>query len=377
MSRKSLTAEQRAEPGVATPPAASFVEPVAPEPWRLLAPDGSTAKGYELGLPAEELLSCYRAMLLSRAVDRQAFSLQRQGRLGTFSTVEGQEAAVVGSAWALDPDRDWVVPQYRELPAMLRQGYPLESFFLYFKGYPAGNRIPDGVNLLPFQISLATQLPHAAGLAWGLQAQGSDGAVLAYFGDGASSEGDTHEAMNLAGVRRAPVVFFLQNNGWAISTPLAKQTAGSLVSRAGGYGFPGVLVDGNDLLAIWEATRWAIGRARQGLGPTLIEAMTYRLGPHNTADDPSRYRSDEEVRKRRDLDPLIRVRALIEQSGELEEADFAELEREATARVDSAIDHVENLPLPETGELFDHVHETISARASRQMEKALAGAQST
>src|ERR1700716_596484 len=198
-------------------------------------------------------------MLRSRRLDERAFNLQRQGRLGTFSPVHGQEASVLGSSLALDPARDWVVPQYRELPAMLRQGYTLERFFLYVMGNPEGNEMSAGVNLLPFQISLATQLPHAVGLAWGLRHQGRDGVVCVYFGDGGSSEGDFHEACNLAGVRRAPVVFFLQNNGWAISTPVSKQTAApSFAARAAGYGFPGELIDGNDLFAVYEAASRAV-----------------------------------------------------------------------------------------------------------------------
>jgi pyruvate dehydrogenase E1 component alpha subunit len=229
-----------------------------PPPTRILAPDGTVPEGYSPPLSQGELLAAYRAMLLSRRVDERAFNLQRQGRLGVFSPINGQEASVIGSAFALDPARDWVVPQYRELPAMLHQGYTLERFLLYCMGNPEGNHMPDGVNLLPIQISLATQLPHAVGLAWGLRHQGLDSAVCVYFGDGGSSEGDFHEACNLAGVRRAPVIFFLQNNRWAISTPVSKQTAGSFAARAAGYGFPGDLVDGNDFFAVYEATARAV-----------------------------------------------------------------------------------------------------------------------
>src|SRR5437588_5751515 len=167
-------------------------------PTRILAPDGTVPDGYRPPLPADELLAAFRLMLLSRRVDERASNLQRQGRLGTFSPVQGQEASVVGSAWALDPARDWVVPQYRELPAMVRQGHPLEKVLLYFMGNPVGNRMEEGVNVLPVQISLAAQVPHAVGLAWGLRHQGRDSCVITYFGDGASSEGDVHEAMNLA-----------------------------------------------------------------------------------------------------------------------------------------------------------------------------------
>jgi pyruvate dehydrogenase E1 component alpha subunit len=299
-------------------------------------------------------------MELSRAFDRRCFSLQRQGRLGTFSTVEGEEAAVIGSALALDPARDWVVPQYRELPAMLHMGYSLTSFLRYFMGDPAGNAMPEGVNVLPFQISLAAQLPHAVGLAWGLRHQGRDGVVCAYFGDGASSEGDAHEAMNLAGVRRAPVVFVLKNNGWAISTPVSLQTAApSFAARAEGYGFPGVVVDGNDLAAVYDAMCAAVARARSGDGPTLIEARTWRLGPHNTADDPTRYVDPEELDRRRVDDPLVRLRSLVEVDGDA-------LRAEVEAEIDAAVAAAEGGAPPGPTALFDHVYADPPERVRRQ-----------
>lgn len=328
-----------------------------PTPTRILAPDGSVPDGYSSPLHGEELLAAYRLMLLSRRIDERAFNLQRQGRLGTFSPVEGQEASVVGSAWALDPRRDWVVPQYRELPAMLRQGYTLERFFLYFKGNPEGNLMPPGVKLLPYQISLATQLPHAVGLAWGLRHQGLDGVVCVYFGDGGSSEGDFHEACNLAGLRRAPVIFLLQNNRWAISTPVHKQTAApSFAARAAGYGFPGELVDGNDFFAVYETTRRAVERARAGDGPTLIETRTYRMGPHNTADDPTRYVDPDELEAHRALDPIARLRAYLEDAGvlgaEIEDRMRAEIEEQVAAALAAAEAH----EAPRAEQIFDHVY---------------------
>lgn len=338
-----------------------------PSGTRILAPDGTVPDGYRSPLSDTELLSAFRLMLLSRRVDERAFSLQRQGRLGTFSPVHGQEASVVGSAWALDPARDWVVPQYRELPAMLRQGYTLERFFLYFKGNPEGNRIPDEVNLLPYQISLATQLPHAVGLAWGLGHQGRDGVVCVYFGDGASSEGDFHEACNLAGLRRAPVIFLLQNNHWAISTPVTKQTAAvSFASRAAGYGFPGELVDGNDFFAVYEAARAAVQRARAGEGPTLIEARTYRMGPHNTADDPRRYVDPQELEAYRALDPIDRLRAYLEDAGLLKAGDEERMREEIEAEMASALAAAEAKAEPRPEQIFDHVYAEPPSRLAAQ-----------
>jgi len=327
-----------------------------PVPTQILAPDGTVPDGYQAPLGRADLLSAYRSMLLSRRVDERAFNLQRQGRLGVFSPVNGQEASVIGSAFALDPTRDWVVPQYRELPAMLHHGYSLERFLLYCMGNPEGNRMPDGVNLLPIQISLATQLPHAVGLAWGLRHQGRDGVVCVYFGDGASSEGDFHEACNLAGVQRAPVIFLLQNNRWAISTPVSKQTAGSFAPRAAGYGFPGELVDGNDFFAVYEATARAVTRARTGEGPTLIESRTYRMGPHNTADDPTRYVDPAELEVHRALDPVVRLRGFLLDadllSDELEQRMRAEIEEELAAAVAAA----EARGAGRSEQIFDHVY---------------------
>lgn len=339
----------------------------APEPVRRLRPDGTLEEGYEPTLPASELVAAFRLMLLTRTFDERAFSLQRQGRLGTFSPVTGQEASVVGSAWALDPARDWVVPQYRELPAMLRQGHTLEKFLLYFMGNPVGNRMEEGVKVLPVQISLAAQVPHAVGLAWGLRHQHREGCVLTYFGDGASSEGDTHEAMNLAGVRRAPVIFFLQNNGWAISTPVHKQTAApSFALRAAGYGFPGELVDGNDLFAVHEVTERAVARARAGDGPTLIESRTYRLGPHNTADDPTRYVDPEELRARRELDPIPRVRAYLRARGLLDEEGEQRMQAELSEEVERAVRDAEAFRPAHPGQIFDHVYARPPARVQDQ-----------
>jgi pyruvate dehydrogenase E1 component alpha subunit len=340
------------------------------EPLRVLHPDGSLADGHTPAMDDDALLEAWRAMLLSRTFDERAFSLQRQGRLGTFSTVNGEEAAVIGSAWALDPARDWVVPQYRELPAMLRQGYTLHKALQYFVGNPAGNDMGEGVRVLPYQISLAAQIPHAVGLAWGLRHQGLDGVVLVFFGEGASSEGDAHEALNLAGVRRAPVVFVLKNNGWAISTPVSKQTAApSLAARAAGVGFPGELVDGNDLFAVHDATVRAVARARAGEGPTLIEARTYRMGPHNTSDDPTRYHDATELERQRGFDPLERVRRHLGERGLTDEASEEALRAEAKAEVDAAVAAVEAEPAPGVDALFDHVFADPPARVARQREE--------
>ena len=239
-------------------------------------------------------------MMLGRAFDRKCLSLQRQGRLGTFAPIFGQEATLVGVAMALDPARDWAVPQYRELPVQIRQGVPLETVAIYRRGHPDGGIVPEGVRMFATQVSLAAQLPHAVGLAWGMKMKGEDGAVAVFFGDGASSEGDFHESCNLAGVVDAPVLFVLQNNQWAISTPRSIQTAGAdLASRAPAYGFPGVSVDGNDLFAVHAVAADAVARARAGKGATADRGAHL---PHGHAHHRRRSRPLHRFRRARTLE---------------------------------------------------------------------------
>lgn len=333
-------------------------QPVAP--FSLLNQDGtltlaSPDTGQEL-MDFATIKAALRYMVLTRVFDEKATAMQRQGRFGTFSSVRGQEAAVVGSSFALDPARDWIAPQYRELPALLRHGYPLKHFAMYFMGNPRGGAIPNNVNMLPLQISLAAQVPQAVGIGWGLKLQGSDGVAITYFGDGASSEGDIHESLNLAGIMKAPVIFFLQNNGWAISTPREIQTAArSLAERALGYGIHGVTVDGNDLLAVNQVTTQAVARARAGEGPTLIEAITYRTGPHNTADDPTRYVDEAKLAEWITRDPIERIENYLKLQGQWDEAAAAVLREECAVEVDAAMEQARAEAAPGSEALFDFV----------------------
>jgi len=339
------------------------------QPLQLLDPEGALVGGAQVQLSDTQAVKGLRLMMLSRAVDRRAISLQRQGRLGTVAPVIGQEAAMVGSAMALDPTRDWIVPQYRELPALLHHGYPLDHFFLYLKGNAAGAAVPDSVNMLPIQIALGVQIPHAVGLGWGLRLRGLDSVVICYFGDGASSEGDFHEACNLAGLIQAPVVFFLSDNGWAISTPRRIQTAGeTFAERAPTYGFPGVIVDGNDLFAVHAVTLQAVERARAGNGPTLIEARTYRMGPHTTADDPTRYVDPAEHAIWETRDPITRMQRYLA-SKQLWDVDLNEATaREIAAEIDRAIEAAEAFPSPSVEDLFTHAYAELPRRLLAQRE---------
>jgi len=317
----------------------------------ILDADGQLDAALEPDLSPDELKRMYRAMVLGRRVDERMVRLQRQGRIGTFAPIKGQEAAQVGSVAALTP-RDWVVPSFRETATMLWRGWPIEKILRFFSGHLEGGQPEPAQRDLPIAIPVATQLPHAVGLAYAAQYRGEDAVVMAYFGDGATSEGDFHEAANFAGVWHVPVVFVCQNNQWAISVPLKKQThSRTIAQKALAYGFPGVQVDGNDLLAVHAASRDAVARARAGDGPTLIECVTYRLSMHTTADDPTKYRSEEEVAAWERKDPLTRVRAYMEKKGLLEPG----LEEAVDAEIAEAVARFEAMGAPDPLVAFDHV----------------------
>ena len=334
----------------------------------MLRPDGSLVPGARPMMDEELVLEAARWMLLSRLYDQRATTLQRQGAYGVFSPTLGQEASVIGSAMALDPARDWIVPQYRELMAVVHHGYPLERIAATHMGRSTeATRIPEGVNVLPTQIALAAQLPHAVGLAWGLKLQGRDSVVMAYIGEGGSSEGDFHEALNLAGVRRAPVVFFMQNNQWAISTSRSVQSATtSFALRAAGYGFTGVEVDGNDLLAVYEVSVEAVKRARSGAGPTLIESITYRMGFHNTTDNPALYEDPALRQDAQERDPIERVTKYLASLGMWNQEREVETTASVRQEIDAAIEKALTFPAVEPGHLFENVYAQPPERLLRQ-----------
>lgn len=320
----------------------------------------------------EQIVEALRLMLLSRALDELCIRLQRLNRLGVYAPVQGQEAAVVGSAITLDPVCDWMIPASREQPAMLRHGLPLENLLATYMGRIDHGRIPDGVKLLPRQQAIGAQLPHAVGVAWALKLRRLPAVALVYFGDGAASEGDFHEAANLAGVQRVPLVFVLINNRWAISTPVAKQTAADDLSvRAAGYGFPGVRVDGDDLFAVYEAAREAVARARSGAGPTLIEACTYRVGFHNTSDNPREYRDEAEVAAAVANDPIERVRSRATHAGIWSTEKEATISHEISTELDAAYKEVASLPRPGPEAIFEHVYGELPTRVRRQRDNVL------
>ena len=315
----------------------------------------------------------YRAMVFARTYDRKGTSLQKQGRLATYAPFEGQEAAQVGSAAALHPD-DWMVATYRDAAAMWMQGYPLELLFAGRTGDERGGSPPDHVPVLPPSITVGGHMVHAVGLAWAAKNFKDGRVALTYFGDGATSEGDFHEAMNFAAVFETPCIFFCQNNGWAISLPRELQTRSETIAqKAIAYGMPGFQVDGNDLFAVYEMTLEAVDRARSGGGPTLIEAVTYRIGPHTTADDPGRYRSSEDAAEWGRRDPLERVRLYLSEREAWSDPWQAQIEGEAAAEIDRAIGLAEQMPPLSAADIFDAVFEEPTPNLRRQQTEAGAG----
>jgi pyruvate dehydrogenase E1 component alpha subunit len=318
----------------------------------ILDAEGRLDVALEPKIPDDELKRMYRGMLLGRLLDERMVRLQRQGRIGTFAPIKGQEASQIGSVATLGAT-DWMVPSFRETAAMLWRGWPIERMLMFFAGHVEGGQPAPTQRDLPIAIPVGTQLPHAVGLAYAAQYRGDDVVVMVYFGDGATSEGDFHEALNFAGVWHVPVVFVCQNNQWAISVPVKKQThSRTLAQKALAYGFPGIQVDGNDVLAVYAATREAVDRARAGDGPTLIECVTYRLAMHTTADDPTKYRSPEEVAEWERKDPLNRFREYLAKRKLLEDG----LEQTLEDEIGAAVKRFEAMPPPDPLIPFDHVY---------------------
>jgi pyruvate dehydrogenase E1 component alpha subunit len=334
----------------------------------ILDSEGSLDTALEPDLSAEDLKRLHRAMLLGRRLDERMIRLQRQGRIGTFAPIKGQEASQIGAAFTLRPS-DWMVPSFRETAAMLMRGWPIETLLRFFAGHLEGGQPAPDQHDLPITIPVATQLPHAVGLAYAAQYRGDDVVVMTFFGDGATSEGDFHEALNFAGVWHVPVVFVCQNNQWAISVPLKKQThSRTLAQKALAYGIPGLQVDGNDVLAVYAAAREAVARARAGDGPTLIECVTYRLGMHTTADDPTKYRTAEEVEAWERKDPLTRFGAYLQKKNLLEDGLIESIDAEIAA----AVERFEALGPPDPLGMFDHVYAERPDHLEHQRREAAA-----
>ncbi|MBU5637425.1 pyruvate dehydrogenase (acetyl-transferring) E1 component subunit alpha [Geomonas sp. Red69] len=313
-----------------------------------------------------EIWRIYELMLLARIFDERAVALQREGRIGTYPPIRGQEAAQVGSAFALT-EKDWLFPSFREMGAHLTLGYPISQLLQYWGGDERAQKVPPHLNIFPFCVAVGSQIPQAAGAALAARYRRDPVAVVTYFGDGATSKGDFHEGMNLAGVFNLPLVFICQNNQWAISIPLKGQTASaSLAQKAIAYGFEGVQVDGNDVFAVYRATRQAVEKARSGGGPTFIECLTYRMADHTTADDAGRYRSAEEVAYWGERDPILRLERFLEGRGLWSPQKGEEAAAKVATIVDDGVREMESQPPPAAADLFEGVLATLTPRQAGQ-----------
>jgi pyruvate dehydrogenase E1 component alpha subunit len=347
-----------------------------PELVQLLTPEGERLEhpDYPLDLTPEEVRGLYRDLVLVRRIDTEATALQRQGELGIWASLLGQEAAQVGSGRAMEAD-DFAFPTYREHGVAWCRGVDPLWLLGLFRGVNLGGWDPKAHNFNLYTIVIGSQTLHATGYAMGIQRDGGDaggnypGAAIAYFGDGASSQGDVNEAFVWASVYNAPVVFFCQNNQWAISEPIEKQTRIPLYQRASGFGFPGVRVDGNDVLACLAVTRAALARAREGSGPTLIEAYTYRMGAHTTSDDPTRYRLADELESWKLKDPIERVKAYLARHGLAEHAFFDDLDAESEKLAEHVREGCRSLPDPDPMSMFEHAYVEQTVPLARQQEQ--------
>jgi pyruvate dehydrogenase E1 component alpha subunit len=320
-------------------------------------------------LSDDKLIEMYKTMVYSRIIDTKVLQFQRQGRILTYAPNLGQEAAQVASAFAMDK-KDWVASAFRELGVWLHRGAPLYNILLYWYGNEMGMKMPEDVRILPVSVPIASQLQHATGLAFAARYKGDKEVAIGFVGDGGTSQGDFHEALNFAGVADLPCVFIVQNNQFAISTRRSVQTkVGTIAQKAMAYGIKGVQVDGNDVFAMYAVTKEAIDRARDGHGPTLIEAYTYRLGAHTTADDPSVYRDKAEVKEWEKKDPIDRLYKYLLSKGlwdESKDADYRE-ERETFVKAEfKKVEQSEDITLEE---VFDYIYESRTPLLEEEYKK--------
>jgi pyruvate dehydrogenase E1 component alpha subunit len=340
-----------------------------------LRDDGTVDPALDPDLGRMDLLFLFRKMLLLRALDEKAINLQRSGRIGFYVPCAGQEAAEIGSGFSLE-EGDWIFPSYRDHGVALLRGYPLSSLVGQLFGNTSdttkGRQMPNhwcdrSINLVSVSSPVATHLPHAVGAAYASKLRGEKVAAIAYFGDGGTSTEVFHVAMNFAGVYRTPTVFFCSNNQYAISLPVSRQTASDTIAqKAAAYGFEGVRVDGNDILAVTKVTRDALARARAGGGPTLVEAVTYRMGPHSTADDPTRYRTEEELVSWAIRDPVRRFTEYLKRAGIVDETMEEAVAEEVREEIGNAVNACEAAPPVSPASLVEDVYEEIPLHLAEQ-----------
>jgi len=347
---------------------------------QVIKPTGEYVQEMEPEIPKQDLRRLYGLMVLARNLDIRGLQLQRQGRIGFYIGWLGQEAAQLGSAYALKPE-DWVFPAYREMSAALLRGLTIKQlmnqYFANAEDIQKGRQLMNlfgskSINFVTGSAPIATQIPHAVGAAMAAKIRGDPIVTLVYFGDGATSENDFHTGMNFAGVFKAPTIFFCQNNHWAISVPYERQTAAETIAiKAKAYGFEGVRVDGNDILAVYRTTKEAVDKAREGGGPTLIEAVTYRMGPHSSSDDPKRYRTEQEIEEWQRRDPIVRFRRYLEKKKIWSESDEKKAQEDANKEIDEAVAYAEKIPKPAIETLFTDVYEEMPWHLREQLQELL------
>jgi len=331
-------------------------DPLKGQMLQLLDEKGSLSGKHQPMLSDEEALRLYKVMRLCRVMDQKALAMQRQGRMVTYVPTAGQEAASVGAIAALRKE-DWVVPAFRETPGQIARGMKLSEVLLWQRGNEQGFSVMPSYRMMPVAVPVGSQTLHAVGISWAMKLRKEPLVAMTFFGDGGTSEGDFHEAMNFAAVFATPTVFLCENNGWAISMPRERQTSSETIAeKACAYGMPGVLVDGNDLLAMVAVTRDAVDRARRGEGPTLIEALTYRMGPHTTTDDAGRYRVGEDVEEWRTRDPIDRVREHLKAIDAWTQGWEDDVEAAASVDIEAAVERVESLAPPSPDAMFDRMY---------------------
>ena len=332
------------------------VAPAERDLRRVIGDGNSLPDGEVAGLEESDLVALYRDLVLLRTYDERSLVYHRQGRIGTYAIFWGHEAMQVGAVRAL-ADEDWIFPSYRESAIGLLRGMPPETVLSWWRGHPAGWWDPREYRVASVAVPIATHVPHAVGFAWGKKLREEATCAIAFFGDGATSEGAFHEGANFAAVMEAPVVLFCNNNYWAISTPLSAQTrAETLADKAAGYGMPGIRVDGGDVLAVYEATSEAVARARAGNGPTFIEAVTYRCAPHATADDPTAYIDPARVELERENECVLRYERYLRRLGVLADDVVEEARAEALEAMRAGIAAAEALPAPDPALVTKHAY---------------------
>jgi pyruvate dehydrogenase E1 component alpha subunit len=355
---------------MATNVGARFIAPDTDmAPYQILNAEGKLV-GEMPDLSTERLLSLYRYMQLGRAFSNKIIALQRQGRATTFGSLLGQEATAVGLAAPLQP-QDWLTTSYRELASLMVKGFPIAKLVYAFRGF-ISDQFPTETHCLPIQIVIGTQMLHAVGLAMAAKIAGDPVVAVGVCGDGATSEGDFNEALNFAGVFQAPVVLVVQNNGWAISIPRYRQSAApTFASRGAGFGIPSVLVDGNDILAVYDVMQQAVERARAAQGPTLVETLTYRIGAHTTADDPTRYRDPDEVEAWRAKDPIARFQRFLVSRDLLSEEQARQVVEAVEEEINEAVQVAEAMPPMTPDSFFDYTSASLSPRLQQQRSDLL------